>query len=383
MTVFKGYFLIFKRNLGTAGVYLLIFIAIALLLQMAASKEAVSDFSAQKLEIAVVDSDKSEFSGCLLEYLKKNHHVSIEAEDKARLSEELYYQGKSVVIRIVKGFEEKSFSGENGILLTNSPGSYHGIYLEQQINNFVSNVLTYHTAGYSITESFKKVQAQKESKVSVMDINGHGGEVPGYSYYFQYLAYLFVCVCGQVLGKILFLFRERAVKNRTMASAVSLLRQNGESVLAFMALGSLIYVICMILAVLIYGKDLLESTNLLWYLLNSFIHMLGALEIAYLVGMLVKKEMQINMIITPVSLGLCFLGGVFVPLNVMGEQIKNVAKFLPTYWYMTTNNLLTDYADITGSVKTEVLTCIGIQVLFLFALAGIVLAVAKYQQQER
>ena len=168
-----------------------------------------------------------------------------------------------------------------------------------------------------------------------------------------------------------------------MASAVSLLRQNSESIFAFVTLGSIVYVICLLLAVVIYGKDLLESTNLLWYMLNSFINMLGALEIAYLIGMLAKKEMQINMIITPVSLGLCFLGGVFVQINVMGEQIKNIAKFLPTYWYMTVNNLLTDYAEITGSIRTEVLTCIGIQVLFLLALAGIILAVAKYQQQER
>ncbi len=383
MTVFKGYFLIFKRNLSTAILYFAIFIAIAILLQAANAKEAVGDFSDQKVEVAIVDSDKSEFSDCLVNYLKKIHNVSMEDEDKAKLSEQLYYKGNYVVLRIVNGFEEKALSGKNGILLTNSPGSYRGIYLEQQINSFISNVHTYHTAGYSITESFRKVQAQKESKVSIMDINGHGGEVPGYSYYFQFLTYLFICVCGEVLGKVLFFFRERAVKNRTMASAVSLLRQNGESIFAFVALGSLVYVICLLLAVLIYGKDLLESTNLLWYMLNSFINMLGALEIAYLVGMLAKKEMQINMIIVPVSLGLCFLGGVFVPLNVMGEQIKNIAKFLPTYWYMTVNNLLTDYAEITGNIKTEVLTCIGIQVLFLFALAGIVLAAAKYQQQER
>lgn len=186
-----------------------------------------------------------------------------------------------------------------------------------------------------------------------------------------------------MLGKILFLFREKTVKNRMMASAISLLRQNGESIFAFVTLGSIVYVICLLLAVLIYGKDLLESTNLLWYLLNSYINMLGALEIAYLVGMLVRKEMHINMTVTSLSLGLCFLGGVFVPLNVMGEQIKNIAKFLPTYWYMTVNNLLTDYAEITGSIRTEVLTCMGIQVLFLFALAGVGLAVAKYQQQER
>lgn len=110
MTVFKGYFLIFKRNLGIAIVYFAIFIAIALLLQIANSKEAVSDFSTQKVEVAIVDSDKSEFSGCLVNYLKKMHHVSMEEEDKAKLSEELYYQSKNVVLRIVKGFEEKALS---------------------------------------------------------------------------------------------------------------------------------------------------------------------------------------------------------------------------------------------------------------------------------
>jgi len=39
--------------------------------------------------------------------------------------------------------------------------------------------------------------------------------------------------------------------------------------------------------------------------------------------------------------------------------------------------------EIAGEVGRQVWQGIGIQVLFLFAMAGISMAIAKYQQQER
>ncbi len=111
--------------------------------------------------------------------------------------------------------------------------------------------------------------------------------------------------------------------------------------------------------------------------------MLVALEIAFLVGVLIKSEMQANTVTTPLSLGICFLCGVFVPLEVMGAQVKMIAKFLPVYWYETVNILLMEHENISGAVGRQVLSGMGIQILFVFALAGIGMAIVKYQQQER
>ena len=111
--------------------------------------------------------------------------------------------------------------------------------------------------------------------------------------------------------------------------------------------------------------------------------MLSSLEVAFIIGVMVKSEMQINTVSTPVSLGICFLCGVFVPLNVMGAQTKAVAKFLPIYWYESVNNLLMKYEDVSGAIGKQVLVGLGIQVLFVFALASAGMAIVRYQQQER
>lgn len=383
MTVFKGYLLMFKKNIGLAIMYFAIFISIALLISAVSAEEKSKSFAAAKVDIAVVDMDNSELSENLVKYLQKKHEVELAKDNKSALYEKLYYGEKSLVLRIGKGFEKKAFEGEVGIHLTNRPGSYSGMYLEQQINLFVGNVMSYLEAGYGMEEACQKVAARQESKVSIEDINGNGGDVPAYLGFFQYLPYLFICVFGAVLGKNLYTFRRKNVKNRAMSSPVSLIRQNGETVLAFLVIGAGLYLLCCVIAFILYGESVLTSPNLGWYLLNAFMDMLTALAIAFLVGLLVKSEMQVNIVITPVSLGLSFLCGVFVPLNVMGEQIRTIAKFLPVYWYEVVNNLLTDYADISGEIQTQVITGIGIQFLFVLALTGVGMAIAKYQQQER
>lgn len=382
MTVFKGYLLEMKRNISNILMYFGIFMAIAILINVASDKDEIQGFSAEKVTILAVDLDQSALSKSVVQFLQENHDVSIEPADKAMLAEKLYY-GTDVALWFEKGFEEKALEGEVGINLTNRPGSYSGIYLEQQINRFVGNALNYYTAGYSMEESCQKVSELKESKVLLDDINGNEGKTPRYAAFFQYLPYLLISVCCQVLGKIFFLFRKKEVKNRLMASAVPLAQQNGAAMLAFLAFGTVIYMICCVACMLMYGEAFLQSATCGWYLLNGFLNLLMSLELAMLIGLLVKKEEHVNIITTPLALGLSFLCGTFVPLSIMGTQIKNVARFLPVYWYETVNNLLVDHAELTGSVRTQVLTGIGVQALFLVALAGVALAVVKYQQQER
>ena len=77
------------------------------------------------------------------------------------------------------------------------------------------------------------------------------------------------------------------------------------------------------------------------------------------------------------SLGMCFLCGVFVPLDVLNKGVITVAQFLPVYWYEKANDMLADFGNITGSVRTEVLQAVGIQLVFAAAILCIAMAVSK------
>lgn len=383
MTVFKGFMLMVKRNMGIILMYFCIFIGITVAMNNVDRGSNAGDFSAEKRDIAVVDADKTELSEALTAYLKRNHHVTIEKDDKAKLAEELYYGKSDIVVRMEKGFAQKALEGKAAVKLTQAPGSYDGIYLKQQVNQFIGDVLSYHSLGYSVSESSRKIAEQKQCKVNMEDINGNGGKAPGYGYFFQYFPYLFIAALGVALGKILVTFRKKTVKNRMMTSPVSLLRQNAEIILAFLVMGTILYVICMLVAIGLYGESMLKASNFGYYVLNGYIDLLAALEVAFLIGLVVKKERAVDMFITPISLGISFLCGVFVPLSLLAAPVKKVAAFLPVYWYEKVNNLLMEHAEISGEIGTQVWQGIGIQILFLFALAGIGMAIAKYQQQER
>lgn len=108
--------------------------------------------------------------------------------------------------------------------------------------------------------------------------------------------------------------------------------------------------------------------------------LLVALSISYLVGIVTANQDMLSGIVNTISLGMCFLCGVFVPLEYMNVNVKTVAHFLPVYWYEKTNDMLAQFGSITGEVRTEILQAIGIQCVFALAFLCIAMAIFKRKQ---
>lgn len=54
---------------------------------------------------------------------------------------------------------------------------------------------------------------------------------------------------------------------------------------------------------------------------------------------------MISLIVTPVSLGISFMSGVFVPLSMLGSTVKKIARFIPVYWY---EDLMICFRDLSN-----------------------------------
>lgn len=167
------------------------------------------------------------------------------------------------------------------------------------------------------------------------------------------------------------------------ASAVPLRRQSGEAFLAFIVTGVLIWAGFIIMVLVIKGEELSNNANMFYYILNSFTVMVLSLSMAFLIGMLAKKIDTVNMIVTPVSLFMSFLGGVFVPLSILNNTVRKAARFVPVYWYEEINNKLSEYAKIPKNIVKEIWGGIGIQILFTIMFIAVTLAVSRYQRQEK
>ena len=133
--------------------------------------------------------------------------------------------------------------------------------------------------------------------------------------------------------------------------------------------------------IFVYRNDFLTDTNLPFYLLNSFILTIVALTLAFFVGSFLKSEELISAVVNVLSLGMSFLCGVFVSMDVLGKGVLTVAHFLPVYWYEIVNNILAGNKVLSSSQMTELYQGLGIQLLFAAALLGAALVLRKNRAQ--
>ena len=95
----------------------------------------------------------------------------------------------------------------------------------------------------------------------------------------------------------------------------------------------------MILSFVLF-KDLLLSNNGLLFMLNSFIYIICALSIGYLIGNMTQNKNAIGGIVNVVALGTSFLCGCFVPIEYLPENVINISKVLPTHYYVANNEII-------------------------------------------
>ncbi|MBQ1994159.1 MAG: ABC transporter permease [Lachnospiraceae bacterium] len=383
MTVFKGYLAIANKKRGYIIMYMIIFMSISFALQFANKSNSSKMYSATSLDIGVVDRDNSELSEEVINYMKTIHNVNELEDDISVIQEEMYYGKYDVVVQIPEGFAADEVSGDIKLEITGQPGNYGYIYVKQQLNNMINLYRKYSMAGYSIKESFDKISEQEDSKVELVDINGNGGKVKDFVYLFQFFPYVSVAILCYILGMIFVVFKKRDIKNRLNASAISVKRQFIESILAFIVIGTLLWLVVMLISLIVYRQEFYSDNNLGYYMLNSYVEMLVSLAIAFVIGVLVKGENLVNVIVTPLSLASSFLGGVFVPLSMLAEGVRKVAHFIPSYWYSEVNNTLADFSNLSAENLKTVWSGIGIQLIFVVFFISIALAVNAYQKQER
>ena len=78
-----------------------------------------------------------------------------------------------------------------------------------------------------------------------------------------------------------------------------------------------------------------------------------------------------------IGLSFCFLGGAFVPMEVLGEGTKMIGRFLPTFWH----------SEAVLNIKNgggffEISNCLLIQLLFGIMVMGIGLFAGKYFEKK-
>ena len=253
MTVFRGYLKVVRSNWPTICLYLGIFIACTILFQFTAQSTDEETYQMSGMNIGVTDGDGGELAGALIAYLGSIHHVTELEDEISVLQEKLYYRDVDYILRIPDDFYEECVSGGKKLEVTSIPGSYSGIYVEQQIGSFLNNAAVYQEAGFTETEAARALEQREAVRVELADYGNSSADEAGYSYYFRYMPYLYLAVFGFVLGDILWIFGRKDLNRRMMASPVPVRRQKLEGMLCMALFGGAVWIILTTGAAVYYG----------------------------------------------------------------------------------------------------------------------------------
>lgn len=383
MIVFNGFLRLVKRNFGILILYLSIFLAICIAVQFITDGKGMEDFQEESLDIAVIDRDGGPLAQALAKYLGQHHNLVDVPDDPDMIQEELFYRNIYYVVTIPADFEEKCLVQGEKLPVTKIPGAYSAYYVDQQINSFLNDVRVLEAAGYQGEEIYDRAARlqETEGQVTLMDKNGHGGEAPPHSYMFQYMPYIIISIICYVLGYVMIAFRKKDVRLHMKCAAMPVGKQEGQMILGYLVFGAVIWGICMLAAIGLYGKDFLSDANMPLYMVNAFAVVLVSLAMAFTVGVMLQGPEAINGIVNVIALGMSFTCGVFVSMDVLGKGVRTVAQFLPLYWYETVNQILAANEGFTQAQRMEICRGLGIQVLFAVAILCVGMFIDRHKAE--
>lgn len=375
MPVFKAAMKIALKNMGLILMYVCI-VALSLILTIgntAGSQE--QDYAAASMKISLVDEDDSELSQALIRHLSGIHQIRECENDSARLVEDLYYREADYALRIPQGFGADP--ARFPLQVTEVPGSYAGVYLKNQIDSYLSQIHFYQAADFTLEQAISLADQAVSPTVEVL--NQSSRTQNRFGAFFQFIPYGAICMLSYAIGNVLCAFMKTEVRKRIGASALTHRRIEWELLLSVGVFGAAVFGIFLIMAVAFLGTDFFSADNLILYLSNMAVMILVCMSLAYLIAMGVRSQESLSGIVNSLSLGMSFLCGVFVPLEILGEGVKTAAHFLPFYWYEQANLVISTTPFLSTDQLMQIRNFMGIQAAF--ALTFVALGAAVHNKR--
>ena len=183
------------------------------------------------------------------------------------------------------------------------------------------------------------------------------------TFYYNFANYSILAGCVYVICLILSSFKEEKIRKRTIVSSMNYKEYNRKLLLSNSLFAIVMWIAYVVLSFVLVGSVMFTTHGLI-YIINSFIFTICAVSIAFLIGNLVFNKNAINGIVNVVALGSSFLCGSFVPMDWLPDSVISIAHILPSYYYISNNEMVADLEVINYDTIQPVLLNMGIVLLF-------------------
>lgn len=336
------------------------------------TSETSTSFVASKPDILIINQDEEiGVTQNLVEYIKANSNIIDIKNEEEAVNDALFYRDVNYIIYIPENYRENFLNGENPKIEVKSTGDYQASFAEMMLERYikVANIYQENTKDEEelINQINETLSKQTEVEItSKLDTDN----LAKATFYYNFASYSILAGCVYVICLILSSFKEEKIRKRTMISSMNYKKYNRQLLLSNSLFAIVLWLFYVALSFLLIG-DIMFTTHGLIYMANSFVFTVCSVTIAFLIGNAVKNKNAINGIVNVVALGSSFLCGAFVPMEWLPDTVLKIAHILPSYYYISNNEMLTSLEAFDFETMKPILINMGI--ILIFAIGFIML----------
>ena len=380
MIVFNTFWKVINKYKGTIILFTVMLVAFGGI--NTTSSNSTVDFTNSKPDIAIVNKDENKgLTKNLISYLKKNTNVKDIKNEEEALDDALFYREVNYIIYIPKDYHNDVLSGKTPEIDIKTVGDYTSSLAEMLLTRYLK-IQSIYSKNISNEQELVKAINQNLTKTAEITITSKidTSKTSKVSRYFNFASYSIMFIIIFVICMVSASFNEKTIKKRTIISSTNYKTHNKYILRASFIYSSLVWLLYMILGVVLFSSTMLSIRGLI-YSLNAFIFTFSSLTLALLLSTLINDKNAVNGIVNVIALGSAFLCGAFIPTEWLPESVITISRIFPTYWYVNSNDLLTNLQSINMTTLKPIL--INMLVVIIFSVTFIILnnLVAKKKQK--
>ena len=388
MKVFKTCNTIIKRRITAMALYFLIFLALTVIMPILTADQHTLDFFEMKPNFTVINRDgDTPLSEGLAAYLGARGNKVVLDDRLETLQDASFYRATDYIIILPQGFRDAFFSGGTVKIKTvATTDSAKGFYVDMLINQYLNQARFYGSPDGMGEEALAAAVIRDLSAETRVETKRFGAGAPistGFLIYNRMLSYMVIILIILCVSNTTSAFRRPDMRMRNLCSPLKPRSMSLQQILCGVLVSAAVWVSLTVLGFIMYGSELAaaDRRTVGLILLNTLVITLLALSVASLVSSFIRSANSQNAAANFVSLGLCFLGGVFVPLDLFGEGLLMASRFTPVYWYSTALDNIFALTSFEWGVMAPIWQAMLTQLIFTAAFFCLALVIGKHINQ--
>ena len=366
-------------------IYIFIYLSVSIVVTLSSSRQnnTGNDFTDTKANIAFISGEETPLIEGLRKELGRQANFINLPDKKEAQQDALFFREVVYILRIPEGFTQKFMAGEEVHLEKNSvPDSAKAAYIDLAVDQYLNTARFFlSTMGDVTQESLVKYLddvLSQEADVKLMPAPAKT-DVYGLVFSYNYMAYSLSSILVLGMAAIMAAFNNRDLRNRVSCSPVRETAANLQIFLASLTFAGVAW-LTQIAFCFFFDIENVLTMNTVYLLLNSLVFTVCGTAMGFLIGSVVKGNEAISAVTNVVVLGSCFISGVFVPAQLLGETTLRIASFTPTYWFVKANNQAAQLTQFDLSSVRLVLSDTAVIVCFALAFFALSLVIRKVRR---